>query len=136
LVGGEPAPGEKIKHRYFFKPLHVELLLNAASLSDDPIDQAPAAVAELIERTARRMHAPYETEREIRAAAERQVDEMTARVEASNQSGGLKHWNTRYRQYRLEQVSRAERAIPFSAFLEQFVITPTVRNVAATGRMV
>jgi hypothetical protein len=130
------APGETIAKQYYFKPSHIELVLGAAGLADGPIRQPPAVVAALIERTARRMHAPYETEPEIRAAAKIQVDAITERVKASGQRGALKVWNTRYRQYRLAQVAKAEKAIPYSAFLEQFVVTPTVRQIAASGRMI
>jgi hypothetical protein len=79
-----------------------------------------------------RHHSPAE----LRKAAAEQVAEITARVKASGQRGALKVWNTRYKQYRLAQVAKAEPAIPYSAFLEQVVIMPTVRQVAATGRMV
>jgi hypothetical protein len=133
-VGGEPAPGEKIKHQFFFKPLHIELLLSAAGLDDAPINQAPDAIAALLEKAARRMGAPYETESEIRAAAERQVDAIVERVRASNQSGGLKDINRRYKAYRQAQIARAEKALPYSKFIEPFVIT-MVRNVAMTGKI-
>jgi hypothetical protein len=46
-------------------------------------------------------------------------------------SGALKKFNTRYRQYRLAQIERCEPAISYAVFLEQFVITPTVRHVAS-----
>jgi hypothetical protein len=67
-VGGEIAPGETTIEKYYFKPLHIELLLSAAGLGDGPIDQSPGAVAALIERTAKSMRAPYETAAELRAA--------------------------------------------------------------------
>jgi hypothetical protein len=73
---------------------------------------------------------------ELRKVAAQQVAEITARVKAAGLSGALKKWNTRYRQYRLAQVEKREPAIPYSVFLEQFVITPTVRNAAMTGRMI
>jgi hypothetical protein len=134
-VGGEPAPGETTIARYFFKPLHIELVLGAAGLADSPIDDAPAAVAALIERTARRMGAPYETESEIRAAAKIQVAEIVARVEASNQAGGLKQVNAQYKRYRQAQIARAEKALPYSKFIEPFIAT-IVRGVAMSGRMI
>jgi hypothetical protein len=51
ITEGEPAPGETVKHRFYFKPSHAELLLATIDL-EGVTDQAPAAVAALIERTA------------------------------------------------------------------------------------
>jgi hypothetical protein len=34
------------------------------------------------------------------------------------------------------QMEKSEPAIPYSVFLEQFVVAPTVRQIAATGRMI
>jgi hypothetical protein len=34
------------------------------------------------------------------------------------------------------QYQKSEPAIPYSAFLEHVVIMPTVRSIAATGRMI
>jgi hypothetical protein len=87
-------------------------------------------------QAAAKLGAPYQTPDELRKAAEIQVDAITARVKAAGMSGGLKKWNTRYRQYRLVQVEKCEPAIPYSVLLEQFVIAPTVRDAAATGRMI
>jgi hypothetical protein len=52
-----------------------------------------------------------------------------------NQSGGLKQVNAEYRRYRMGQVAKCEKAIPYSAFLQRFTAS-LVRNVAATGRMI
>jgi hypothetical protein len=82
------APGEKTIARYFFKPSHVDLVLGAAGLGG-PIDEAPAAVAARIEKTAVAMHAPFETAAELRAAAEIEVDKILAKVAATGQAGGL-----------------------------------------------
>jgi hypothetical protein len=49
------APGEMA--RYYFKPSHVDLVLGAAGLADGPIDEPPAVVAALIEKTAAAMGA-------------------------------------------------------------------------------
>jgi hypothetical protein len=135
-VGGEIAPGETTIARYFFKPLHIELLLGAAGLNDAPINQSPDSVAALLEKAARSIGPPYETDVEIRAAAERQVDAIVERVKASNQSGGLKEWNAAYKQYRQAQIAKCEKAIPYSAYLQRVVIARMVRDVATTGRMV
>jgi hypothetical protein len=132
-VGGEIAPGETTIAKYYFKPIHIELLLGAAGLTDGAINKPPKVVAVLLEKTARRMHAPYETETEIRAAAKLQVAEITARVKASNQSGGLKQINRQYKLYRQQQIAKAEKALPYSKFLERYTAT-IVRDVAATGR--
>jgi len=71
-----------------------------------------------------------------RFVAERQVDAITERVKASGQAGGLKHWNARYKQYRLAQGAKGEKALGYWPFLEQAVMLPTVRNMAASGRMI
>jgi hypothetical protein len=128
-IGGTSAPA------FYFKASHIELVLGAAGLAAGPINQPPAAVAALIERAARRLHAPYETEPEIMAAAERQVDAIMERVRASNQSGGMILINGQYKAYRTAQLAKAEAALPYSKFIEPFVIT-MLRQVAMTGRMV
>ena len=130
------APGEKTIAKYYFKPSHIELVLGAAGLGCDPIDQPPAAVAALIERTAKSMRAPYETEPEIRAAAEIEVDKILARVAATNQAGGLSALNKAYKAYRMGQINRAERAIGYHAFIEAKYTLGIVRSVAAVGRMI
>jgi hypothetical protein len=135
-VGGEPAPGEKIEHRFYFKPLHIELLLGAAGLTDAPIDQPPDAVAALIEKTAKSMGAPYETGAELRAAAEKQVAEILERVNATNQAGGLRQLNRQYKLYRQGQIDKAERAIGYAAYIEQKYTIGIVRSIAATARSV
>jgi hypothetical protein len=130
---GDLAPGEPIQRRYFFKPSHAELLLatiDKEGLSGKP----PAVMAGAIEQAATKLGAKWQTPDEVRKAAEIQVAEIVERVRAAGQSGALKKWNTRYRQYRLAQVEKGERAIPYAAFLEQLVIVPTVRNAAMTGR--
>jgi hypothetical protein len=57
---GEPAPGEAIERRLYFKPSHAELVLSAIDL-DGGTDQAPAAVVALIEQTAAMLGAPLHT---------------------------------------------------------------------------
>jgi hypothetical protein len=64
------------------------------------------------------------------------VAEITERVKSAGLSGKLKRWNAAYKQYRLAQLEKSEPAIPYSAFLEQVVIMPTVRQLAASGRMI
>jgi hypothetical protein len=81
------------------------------------------------------MGAPYETADELRNAAEIQVAEIVERVKASNQAGGLKQINRQYKAYRQAQMAKAEKAVPYSKFIEPFVVT-ILRQVAATGRMI
>ncbi|WP_426442028.1 hypothetical protein [Bradyrhizobium genosp. P] len=126
------APGEI---RYFFKPSHLDLVLGAAGLGTDPIDEAPAAVAELIERTAAAIGAPFNTAAEIRAAAAVEVEKVTARVEAMRQAGGLKQVNAEYKAYRQAQVAKAEKATPYAVFLARFT-AGLVRDVATMGRAI
>jgi hypothetical protein len=129
------APGETIERLYYFKPSHVDLVLDAAGLADGPIDQPPDAVATLIERTAVAMGAPFETAAEIRAAAKQEVDKIIDRVEAMRQNGGIKEINARYKAYRLAQMAKAEKAMPYGKFIERFTAV-MVRDVAMTGRVI
>jgi hypothetical protein len=130
------APGEKTIARYYFKPSHIELLLGAAAIpAGVEISIPPDAVAALIERTAKRVHAPYDTEPELRKAAEAQVELIIGRIRTSNEAGGLKQINQQYKRYRQAQIAKAERALPYAKYIAPFV-TQMVRNVAMTGRMV
>jgi hypothetical protein len=106
------APGETIA-QYYFRPSHVELVLGAAGLGTDPIDQPPDVVAALIEKTAATMGAPFETAAEIRAAAKIQVAAIVAKVEAARQAGGMKQINRQYKAYRLAQSAKGEKAISY-----------------------
>jgi hypothetical protein len=135
-VGGEIGPGEKIAHQFFFKPLHIELVLGAAGLGDGPIRQPAVIVAEQIEQAAAKLGARWQTADGLRKVAAEQVDEIVERVKTAGLSGKLKRWNAAYRQYRLEAVAKAEKAIPYAAFLEQVVTMPTVKQLAMTGRTV
>jgi hypothetical protein len=134
ITDREPAPGEKIKHRYFFKTSHVELLLMTIDLQGWT-DQQPTALAALVERTATMLGAQYRTPDELRKAAEVQVAEVVARVRGANQSGALKDVNARYKRYRLAQIAKGEKALPYAKFIEPFVMS-TVRDVAMSGRMI
>jgi hypothetical protein len=132
---GEPAAGEKIRHQFYFRPSHAELLL--LTIGREGLAGKPAAaLAALIERTAAMLGARYWTASELRAEAERQVAAIVAKVAASNTSGGLKHWNAAFKQYRRQQVAKAEKALPYSVFLERFVLTAMVRDVAMSGRAI
>jgi hypothetical protein len=50
-------------------------------------------------------------------------------------AGGLKQVNRQYKAYRQGQIAKAERAMPYSKFIEPFIAT-MVRQVAMTGRMI
>jgi hypothetical protein len=129
------APGEKIAKLYYFKPSHIELVLGAAGLGAGPIDEVPAAVAALLEKTARSMGAPYETAAELRAAAEQEVDKIVAKVQAMRWDGEMKEVNRRYKNYRLAQVAMGKTAKPYSAYLQHFT-AGLVRGAAMTGWMI
>jgi hypothetical protein len=135
-VGGEPAAGETIKHQFYFRPLHIELVLGAAALSDGLIKLPADAVAARIELAAATLGAPCHTLEQLRKFAAPQVAEIVVRVKASGRRGKLKSWNSRYRIYRLERTARCEAAIDYWSFLELKVVLPTVRNIAAMGRTV
>jgi hypothetical protein len=132
---GEIPPGEPIAGRYLFKPSHAELLL--ATIGQDGLSGQPAAVlADAIERTAARLGARWQTPDGLRKTAAEQVDEIVERVKSAGLSGKLKRWNAAYRQYRLEAVAKAEKAIPYAAFIEQVVTAPTIKEIAMSGRTV
>jgi hypothetical protein len=135
VITGEPAPGEPVACRYFFKASHAELVL--ATIGPEGLSGQPSgALVAAIERTAAMLGAPYQTPDSLRKAAAEQVAEIVERVKMAGLSGKLKRWNAAYKQYRLAQVEKSEPAIPYAAFLEQVVIMPTVKQIAATGRMI
>lgn len=132
---GEPADGEKVKASYHLKPTHADLVL--ATIGKEGVTGTkPAVLAASIEKAAATLGANYFTLDALRAEAAVQVAEITARIKAAGLSGALKQWNTRYRQYRLARAEQGEPAIPYSVFLEQVVIMPTVRDAAASGLII
>jgi hypothetical protein len=125
---GEPAAGELIQHQYYFKPSHAELVL--ATIGRDGMTDKPApALAASIKQAAATLGAPFKTPGELRSAAECRVAAIVARVKASGRA--LKPWNAKYKAYRLAQGAKSEPAIPYAAYIEQAVIAPTVRSMAA-----
>jgi hypothetical protein len=135
VITGEIAPGEPVACRYFFKPSHAELVL--ATIGPEGLSGKPAGeLAASIERTAAMLGARHQSPEQLRKAAEEQVAEIVERVKTAGLSGRLKMWNKRYRQYRLAQVAKAEPAIPYAAFIERVVTTPTVKQLAMSGRSV
>jgi hypothetical protein len=129
---GEPAPGDTIERRFYFKPSHAELVLSTIDL-EGWTDHQPAAVAAQIERAATTLGASFHTLAELREAAEEAVVEIQARVDAGRQNGDLKQVNRQYKHYRQQQIARAEKAMPYAKFLEQFTAS-IVRDVAMSGR--
>jgi len=128
-IGGTSAPA------FYFKPSHLELVLAAIDqkgLSGKP----PALMAGAIKQAAATLGAPYETAVELRKAAGQQVAEIVERVKTAGLSGKLKRWNKAYKQYRLAQVAEAKQAMPYANYIEQAVTMPTVRQIAASGRMI
>jgi hypothetical protein len=75
--------------------------------------------------------APFQTAAALRADAEKEVDKIVARVEATSQAGGLRQLNRSYKAYRAQQIAKAERAQPYSKFLEERYTAKIVRSVAA-----
>jgi hypothetical protein len=136
ITGDEFAPGEKITAQFFFRSSgHAELVLaqiDQGSVSGKPAD----ALAASVELAAAKVGAAVISPDRLKAFAEAQVSEIIARVNASGRRGKLKHWNARYRLYRLERIAKCEPVISYQAFLEQAVILPTVRNIAILGRTV
>jgi hypothetical protein len=131
IITGEPAPGELIQHRYYFKPSHADLLLDTIG-PEGLLGRPAVALAGAIEQTAARLGARWQTSDALRKAAGAQVDEIVERIKASGQRGKLKSWNARYKEYRLGQAAKGEKAIGYWTFLEQAVTLPTVRSIAAS----
>jgi hypothetical protein len=87
-------------------------------------------VAGAIEQAAATLGAPYQTPAELQAEAEQEVDKIVAKVAASNQAGGLREINKQYKRYRMAQLAKAEKAVPYTKFIERFTAS-IVRDVAA-----
>jgi hypothetical protein len=135
IITGEPEPGEPVAHRFFFRASHAGLVL--ATIGQDGMSGQPAAVlAGAIEQAAASIGAPFQTPDELRKAAGQQVAEIVERVKTAGLSGKLKRWNKAYKQYRLAQVAEAKQAMPYANYIEQAVTMPTVRQIAASGRMI
>jgi hypothetical protein len=130
-LGVDLTPGEPIAHRYYFKPLHAELVLS--TIDQDSMSGQPAGVlADAIEKAAAMLGAPIRTLTELRRAAELAVDEITARVMVANQEGELRQVNRRYKAYRQKQLAIGEKAVPYSAYLAAFT-AGLVKQAAMTG---
>jgi hypothetical protein len=125
---GEPAPGETIERRFYFKPSHAELMLSTIDL-EGWTDQQPAAVTAQIERAAAMLGAPHYALAELRKSAEEVVDEVQTRVDVGRQNGDLKQVNKQYKMYRQKQIAKAEKAMPYAKFLERFTAS-IVRDMA------
>jgi hypothetical protein len=131
---GEIPPGERVKAQFFFRPTHAELVL--MTVNKEGLAGKAAGRAGWRDRAGgNKLGAPYQTPDGLRKAAERHVDEIVTRVKDARMDGELREINKRYRQYRLAQVARAERAMPYSAYIQHFTAS-LVRDAAATGRMI
>ena len=131
LTDGEPGPGETIEHQLYFKPSHADLVLMTLGL-EGWTDQAPAAVAAQIEQAAATLGARYYALAELSKAAAEAVAEVQARVDAARQNGDLKQVNAAYKRYRLAQVAKGEKAMPYTAHLAAFTQS-LVEKVARQG---
>jgi hypothetical protein len=135
IIAGEIPPGEPVAQRFFFRSSHAELLfatIGAEGLSGRPA----AALGDAVVAAAGMLGARYWTASDLRAEAERQVDEIVERIKAANHRGALKVWNARFKSYRLEQKASGGKAIGYWQYLELAVTLPTVRSIAASGRAI
>jgi hypothetical protein len=132
IVAGDVAEGALIQKQYYLPPSHAELLL--AKIDQDALaGQGAAALIGAIEQAAAILGARLQTASQLRSAAESQVAVIAARVKASGPA--LKPWNARYRQYRLAQVEKGEKAIAYWSYIESKVVVPTVRSFASAGQV-
>jgi hypothetical protein len=118
-TGDQPAPGETIEHRLYFKPSHAEFVLSAIDV-EGWTDQQPVAVVALIEQAAATLGARHYALAELRKAAAEAVAVVQARVDAARQNGDLKQVNRQYKMYRFAQVAKGEKAITYAAHLTAF----------------
>jgi hypothetical protein len=129
---GTPAAGQAVYARVFLKSSHADLVLDAAGV--DGWAKMPAAgLLELITSTATALGAPWQTEEEIIGAAAAAVAAIVYKVEAARQAGGLKEINASYKRYRQQQVAKAERVVPYSAYLQRYTVL-MVEEVARLER--
>jgi hypothetical protein len=134
ITTDEPEPGETIQHRFYFKPSAADLVL--LTIGRDGMSGKPAAVlAAQIKQTAATLGAKWQTPAGLRNTAECQVAIIAERVKTSS-GRVLKPWNARYRQYRLAQIEKGEKAIAYWSYIESKVVIPTVRSFASAGQMI
>jgi hypothetical protein len=131
LTEGEPGPGETIERQLYFKPSHAELVLSKIDLEGWTNEPAAAVVASIVS-AATMLGAPHYALADLRKVAAAVVAEVVARVEAGRQNGDLKLVNRQYKIYRLAQVAKGERAIPYAKFMERWT-AGLVRDVAVNS---
>jgi hypothetical protein len=132
IITGEPPRGEPIAARYYLKASHAEMVI--ATIGRDGLQGKPAAaLVDAIKQAAAMLGARFQTLDEVRKAAGSRVDEIVERVKSAGLEGKLKRWNAGYRQYRLEAVAKAEKAMPYASYIELVVTMPTVRIAAGAG---
>lgn len=129
---GDIPASAAIHARLHFNTSHVDLVLSACGL-DGRTDMSPPELFEAITSTAERLGAPWQTDKEAKAAAAEAVQAVVDKVEAARQAGGLKEINASYKRYRQQQVTKAERAVPYSAYLRRYT-TLMIEEVAKLAR--
>jgi hypothetical protein len=125
---GDVPAGAIVHARLHFNKSHADLVLSACGL-DGRAEMSPSELIEAIPSAATRLGATWQTDEEARAAAAKAVQAIVDKVEAARQAGGMKEINASYKRYRQQQVAKAERAIPYSAYLRRYTEL-MVREVA------
>jgi hypothetical protein len=115
-----PVPADAIVHsRLRFKDSHAELVLSACGVRGWT-DTPPVSLLKLITTTAEGLGARPRSDADVTTAAKDAVAFVVAKVDAMRQNGGLAQVNAAYKRYRLGQVAKGEKAVPYSVHLASF----------------
>jgi len=114
-----PVPNENpFDALWFAKPQHAELVM--AQCPEGWVDLTPAALRDEVVNAAAALGAKFRTAEEVRADAEKVVEEMVEKVEVMRQSGQLTKVNRDYKIYRQAQVALGRKAVPYQCHLDAF----------------
>jgi hypothetical protein len=115
---------------YFARPTHAELVMLrcvedfkavGAMRANGWVDVSPAEVIDKIKGTAALLGAHWQTQAAIERDAENVVADITRRVKEAQMDGELKQVNAEYKSYRQAQIEKSEPAIPYPAYMMNFI---------------
>jgi len=116
---------EEVPDIWFTRPIHAELVREHCA---GAIDHGSVVAA------AAKIGAPWQTTDQVRAVAETEARKLLADIEAKRQAGALKKLNADYKSYRLQQIAKTEKAVPYSKFFASFACN-MARLAAAAQRI-
>jgi hypothetical protein len=154
-VDGPPAAGDKVEARWWCRrPADAARVAAAATArlrrrvakdpgagpatageSDSPghISAALALAVAAVAAAARRCNVSLYSDEETSAAAMAAVARVDAELERLRRAGELKSVNRSYRSYRMETLSRGEKAVPYAQWINKYR-EKLLRQVAAALR--